>query len=487
VTIRRAGEIATAIINRCGGSKNGMVRCPCHDDDTASLSITVKNGKLLFNCFGGCSQERLIAKWVEWGLWGSSPSNAIAEDTSEEEDDEDTKTDDEAKRIDEARIIWEAATRTISDLANLREYFVERRGLSFVAEEARYLRDAKVAYKGRPVITGTVRAILMPIVNATTGEFQGCQATFVNMVDRDNLPDKDGKNKRRVYGELTNGMIKVSGKVKPDSPVAIAEGVEKAMAAAELSGFATVSAISAKNMANVVASLRGRCTEMIIAADNDKPGREAAEKAAQKSFGRPVRVAYPPEEHKDWDGALTAGVDIDELKRLFAEAGEPKMTDEKKTEVKAAKSDAEIEAAIETAIIEARKGSVAKKREINRLTKDLKNDGLGKRDIEALIEERLEQQAAPPEPPPVDIEALERSARSIIRCKNILRLFDDDIGEKLAGESATAKLQYLISRHGCRPIPCRTSSRVARPRVSRICAMPCSGISRARRSGITRP
>ena len=36
-----------------------VCRCPCHEDKQASLSIAEKDGKLLFNCFAGCTWENI--------------------------------------------------------------------------------------------------------------------------------------------------------------------------------------------------------------------------------------------------------------------------------------------------------------------------------------------------------------------------------------------------------------------------------------------
>ncbi len=42
------------------GNNSFMVRCPCHNDNTQSLSISEKNGKILFNCFAGCRTEDIL-------------------------------------------------------------------------------------------------------------------------------------------------------------------------------------------------------------------------------------------------------------------------------------------------------------------------------------------------------------------------------------------------------------------------------------------
>lgn len=42
------------------GNNSFMVRCPCHDDSTQSLSISEQDGKILFNCFAGCPTEDIL-------------------------------------------------------------------------------------------------------------------------------------------------------------------------------------------------------------------------------------------------------------------------------------------------------------------------------------------------------------------------------------------------------------------------------------------
>lgn len=58
--------------HKLGGKTKGnkvLALCPAHDDKSPSLSLTDVGGKILFHCFAGCSQERLIEKFVSLGLW----------------------------------------------------------------------------------------------------------------------------------------------------------------------------------------------------------------------------------------------------------------------------------------------------------------------------------------------------------------------------------------------------------------------------------
>ncbi len=55
-----ARTITDALDGRWSGS-DGMVRCPCHEDRTPSLSISDgQDGILLVNCFAGCDPVEIL-------------------------------------------------------------------------------------------------------------------------------------------------------------------------------------------------------------------------------------------------------------------------------------------------------------------------------------------------------------------------------------------------------------------------------------------
>lgn len=59
------GVSAVAVVNRFDGlAKKGdgwMARCPSHDDRQRSLSIDVRDGKVMLKCFAGCSAENIAS------------------------------------------------------------------------------------------------------------------------------------------------------------------------------------------------------------------------------------------------------------------------------------------------------------------------------------------------------------------------------------------------------------------------------------------
>ena len=52
----------------------GNTHCPAHEDSNPSLTVNVKDGKQLFHCQAGCSQEDVILALRERGLWANNRS-----------------------------------------------------------------------------------------------------------------------------------------------------------------------------------------------------------------------------------------------------------------------------------------------------------------------------------------------------------------------------------------------------------------------------
>ena len=63
-----AEEIAIALDGKkCG--QEWRTHCPVHQGSNRNFYITEKNGRLLFHCFVGCSQESVINELKALGLW----------------------------------------------------------------------------------------------------------------------------------------------------------------------------------------------------------------------------------------------------------------------------------------------------------------------------------------------------------------------------------------------------------------------------------
>ena len=82
----------------------------------------------------------------------------------------------------------------------------------------------------------------------------------------------------------------------------LAEGVETALSAMQLTGIPTWASLGASRMHRVlVPDLVG---ELQVFADNDMPGRAAAERTAYEHRHRRVVLRFPPDGCKDWNDWL---------------------------------------------------------------------------------------------------------------------------------------------------------------------------------------
>jgi putative DNA primase/helicase len=64
-----AETIALALGGRKIG-KNWLAKCPAHDDQNPSLSITIgRTGTVLVHCFAGCDQQNVISELKKRNLW----------------------------------------------------------------------------------------------------------------------------------------------------------------------------------------------------------------------------------------------------------------------------------------------------------------------------------------------------------------------------------------------------------------------------------
>jgi hypothetical protein len=53
---------------KCAGNGSWTCRCPAHEDAHASLSLSMKDGRLLWRCHSGCSQAAVQAELQKRGL-----------------------------------------------------------------------------------------------------------------------------------------------------------------------------------------------------------------------------------------------------------------------------------------------------------------------------------------------------------------------------------------------------------------------------------
>lgn len=165
-------------------------------------------------------------------------------------------------------------------------------------------------------------AMIVPITNAKN-EYQGAQITWLTADATQKLGVAGGKA-RRTYGAIKGGFVRLSG-LRVDRPLIVAEGVETALSAMQLTGLPGIATLGSLEGLDIDLA----CSEVLICADNDPPGIAGAETLARKLVSKnlKVRIAVPekPEDvdKYDWNDCLVdaeSDGDLDHLRTAILDA-----------------------------------------------------------------------------------------------------------------------------------------------------------------------
>lgn len=297
-------KTAAEIITGLGGSHHsGLCRCPAHDDNTPSLSVRDVNGKVRLKCFAGCSYEQISAALRQRGLWGSS---SVSRGFQQKENQP------SESKLRESEDLHHSLLKAVLRSKETPSEYLKGRGLGLEPKNLKLLSESDCFR-----ITGKRFPAMAAAILSQNGDVQGTHVTYLTRDKKQNCVGRDGKL-RRMYGKSGYGAVPLAP-TDERSPVVIGEGIETTLAAMELSGLPGVAALSAENLKVISPP---PCASVIIAADNDNPGKEAASALAYKlsSQGYTVRIALPPEEGTDWNDALNGSADKEELRKSLLEA-----------------------------------------------------------------------------------------------------------------------------------------------------------------------
>lgn len=277
-----AERIAKALGHAQRAAGGWLASCPVpthgrgKGDRHPSLSVTDggEPGRVLVRCHAGCDQAAVIEALRARGLWGGSGNDRPAPALAPVRDD-----GAESRRL-QALEIWKAAQPAAGTLV---ETYMRARGLALPAGcmALRFAPNLKHPSGGRwPAIIAAVRG-------ADAG-FMGVHRTFLA---------RDGSGKAAIFppkmslGPIAGG----AGRLAPaGARLIVGEGIESTLGAMQASGLPGWAALSTSGLRALV--LPPEVREIIIAADGDRPGEEAAVAAARRwaGEGRRVRIARAP-------------------------------------------------------------------------------------------------------------------------------------------------------------------------------------------------
>jgi len=265
----------------------GMARCPVHNDDNPSLSITERNGKLLVHCFAGCDQQ---------AVWTALRGRQLLPDLHTEMRHTHEKwahkqrldwlakkgIDPEAQaRTDRARRIWEESGPTNGTPV---DRYLKGRGLSL---------DVPTTIRYHPGLRHGPTLFILPCMVAAVTIWPDNQIVAIHRT----FLEPDGRKAAISQNKLMLGSCRGgAARLAPcrDS-LMVGEGIETCLTAMQATGEPAWAALSTSGLCALV--LPNHVQYVTILADGDEAGEMAARKSAWRWIqqGRHVRIARPPQ------------------------------------------------------------------------------------------------------------------------------------------------------------------------------------------------
>ncbi|GAA6732704.1 hypothetical protein YIM73518_24680 [Thermus brockianus] len=281
--------------------------CPAHEDRTPSLSIALgHDGRILLHCFAGCAPEAVLdALGLEWkdlfpeGEFDPSRVRPVRWETP-------PPTPDEGRRRLLERL-WAEAVPLDRKGAEVGHCYLESRGLDLgkVLPELQNLRlHPALEYRDGEEVLGTFPALLGRVEHPRFG-LAALHRIYLAPDGRGKAPVPAPKKLTRpVFEGATRGAAIRLYPLGEREELALAEGIETALAVREATGLPAWACVSAGGLEGV--ELPKGVKHAVIAADGDPRGLQAARNLARRLLeeGRVrVSLAQPPE-GLDWLDAL---------------------------------------------------------------------------------------------------------------------------------------------------------------------------------------
>ncbi len=293
---------AQAVTRALGGRWHGgygTAPCPAHDDRHPSLSLRDGHtGRLLVCCHAGCGWRDIKNALRAMGLLPGRGEPPAPPDPAVRAAREREEREEAARRARQARWCWRGTQRLAGTPA---ERYLRGRGIAGPLPSS--LRFHPACWHAP---TARRLPALVARVDGTAGAGFAVHRTYLTPEGRKIAPPEDA---RRMLGATEGGAARLA---RGQGPLVVAEGIETALSVAErpglvLPGGERPPSVWAALSAGGLAALRlpDRPGRLVIAADGDAAGREAAEALAVRALEAGWRVAVrPAPEGRDWNDAL---------------------------------------------------------------------------------------------------------------------------------------------------------------------------------------
>jgi putative DNA primase/helicase len=279
---------AASIAHALKGSRIGdgyLVRCPVpthgkgKGDRRPSLSIADgEDGRLLVRCHAGCDPRDVLDILRQRGLIDDRlPSRAAAPVRRCEPVEPPIEPDDRALSL------WRSAEPIADTLAHR---YLRARGLTI---------EPPPSLRFLPAAEYLPRVVLPAMVAGLQASDRRVVAVQITYLDPRGHKKAQVSTPRRTIGKMHDGAVRLG---PAGDVLGLAEGVETALAAMQLSGVPCWACLGSQRMARV--TILDCVRELHIFGDNDEPGRIAAEQAAKAHAHRRVVVRFPPDGFGDY-------------------------------------------------------------------------------------------------------------------------------------------------------------------------------------------
>jgi DNA primase len=288
-------------LKRAGGEFKGL--CVFHEERTPSLYVN--DAECAYHCFG-CGESGDIIRFVmekvgktffealEWLGAAELPQVLEAERAKRAAENEAAR----AEAIAEARAIWNGSRPVAGTDA---ETYLRSRGITMAPPPS--IRFAMTP-RWRNRETGEVGPDTPALVGAVArgGDLVAVQCVFLR--DHGRAKAK-GKKPKLSRGRILGGALRLDHGRPASSEVIITEGPEDALSLAQELPEKRVWASLGTAMMPAI-EYPDDVKAIVIAGQNDEPGRRAVAKAAERltEMGFGVRTMWPDAAFKDWNDQL---------------------------------------------------------------------------------------------------------------------------------------------------------------------------------------
>jgi phage/plasmid primase-like uncharacterized protein len=280
---RIAAELGGLVFD---GGRRALVPGPGHGPADRSVSLVeTEEGRILIHCFSPRDDWRVVRRALaDRGLLDLGGDD-VCRSSGQRQTIIAAQPNDEQRAV-RARRIWEESAPIEHTQAAA---YLRRRAIAphLIASEALRFHARMTSVDDRKRRPALVAAIHDP-----AGALQGVQVTLLaaHGAAKAAVPTP-----RRVIGRLMGGAVRLHPVA---AELAVGEGVETMLSAAEALGLPAAAALTAGNL-GAFSPPRG-VERLVVAVDNDEAGYAAVDRLRER-LSISITVALPPDGAEDWN------------------------------------------------------------------------------------------------------------------------------------------------------------------------------------------